>query len=288
MAIDLKGTWRLLAWRRVAQDGTITYPFGEDATGILIYTAEGRMAVQMTAQRRPGLATSDALGGDAQERAAAYSTCLAYFGSYEVQGESVVHRVDASLFPNWSSAEQVRPFSYDGDRLVLRTPPSAVVNEMSWIREEVARKRIERFLDLSVLLTGFGRLQLLGTGMTEKYLHALDAVVPAGVADDLLAACERLPAGAGREAAVASTILDDSRLGPVARNVNLLWYCGTWTKLPDEWRVQYGASPLDTNRLLSGEAFQAALQWVVAGAHPPGARQQGYGSWAEPPAGSDR
>lgn len=283
MTVDLKGTWRLLSWRRVAQDGSVTYPFGDDAVGILVYDGDGRMAVQMTAARRPGIPTSDALGGDAEARAAAYSTCLAYFGSYEVKGDSVIHRVDASLFPNWSSAEQVRPFTLHGDRLVLRTPPAAVVNEMSWMREQAARDRAARFLDLSALLTGFGRLQLLGAGVADGHLRALDAVVPAEIVDELLAACDRLPGGADREAAVGPTILDDPKLGPVARNLIQMWYCGTWTRLPDAWRTAYGASPLDTNRVLSVAAYQAALQWVVAGAHPPGARQQGFGSWAEPP-----
>jgi hypothetical protein len=69
----------------------------------------------------------------------------------------------------------------------------------------------------------------------------------------------------------------------VAQNLIRMWYCGTWAKLPDDWRAAYGTSPLDTDRVLSVEAYQAALQWVVAGAHPPGTRQQGFGSWAEPP-----
>jgi hypothetical protein len=117
----------------------MTYPLGEDATGLLIYTADYKMAVQMVAANRPAIPSEDPLGGDADERAAAYSTCLAYFGCYEVQGDSVVHHVDSSLYPNWSGAVQTRPFSYDGKTLVLRTPPSqgdggTVVNEISWVR----------------------------------------------------------------------------------------------------------------------------------------------------------
>ncbi len=142
VSVQLAGTWKLVAWRRAAEDGTITYPLGEDASGLLIYTADGRMAVQMAAANRPPLATDDPpLGGDAQKRAAAYSTCLAYFGSYELRGDSVVHRIDVSLFPNWSGAEQSRPFTYAGNELVLRTPPmegvnGTVVNEIAWAREE--------------------------------------------------------------------------------------------------------------------------------------------------------
>lgn len=117
--------------------------------------------------------------------------------------------------------------------------------------------RADRFVRASALLTGFGRVALLGTAMTDDYLRALDAALPAGTVDDLLAACEER----GAEAVMA-----DERLAPVARSVIVLWYCGT----------------LD-GRVLSMESYLAGLQWVAAGAHPVGARQQGYGAWAVAP-----
>ncbi len=129
-----------MAWRRLTDGEAAEYPLGEDASGLLIYTGDGKMAVQIVSADRPEIPTEDALGGDAQLRADAYSTCLAYFGSYRVQGDSVIHRVDASLFPNWSGTVQTRPFTANGDELVLRTPPTTsaagtVVNELSWVRE---------------------------------------------------------------------------------------------------------------------------------------------------------
>lgn len=142
MAEWLGGTWQLIAWRRIGADGTIDYPLGQDARGQLIYTSNGRMAVQITGANRPVLATDDPLGGEVAARAEAYSTYLAYFGTYEVRSETVVHQINASLFPNWSDEEQVRPFAHDHDELVLRTPPmrvgdgTTVVNELVWTREE--------------------------------------------------------------------------------------------------------------------------------------------------------
>jgi Lipocalin-like domain len=138
-SVNLAGTWKLLAWRRIEQDGSTTYPLGEDAAGVLIYAPDGSMAVQMTAAHRPAIRSENALGGDMHERAQAYSTCLAYFGAWEVQGDAVIHHIDASLYPNWSGTLQSRPFDCDNSTLVLRTPPAAgkdgtVVNEMSWTR----------------------------------------------------------------------------------------------------------------------------------------------------------
>lgn len=141
MGADLIGTWTLAAWRRVTEDGSVSHPLGADAHGLLVYSPNGRMSVVLAAAGRPQMETADPLGGDVQARAAAYSTCLAYYGTYEVRDDEVVHRVDVALFPNWSGVEQVRPFTLDGDELVLRTPPmqtsaGSVVNELAWEREK--------------------------------------------------------------------------------------------------------------------------------------------------------
>lgn len=138
----LKGTWQLVAWRRIAADGTISYPLGADARGQLIYTSNGTMAVQIAAATRPTIPTEDPLGGDPDARASAYSTYLAYFGTYEIEGEQVIHHLDSSLFPNWSGQDQARALGPEGDDLVLRTPPmrladgTTVVNELAWSREK--------------------------------------------------------------------------------------------------------------------------------------------------------
>ena len=133
------------------------------------------------------------------------------------------------------------------------------------------QERVERFLELSAVLTGFSRVQLLGTAMTDEYLRTLEAKLAPDALDALLAAFERLPKGAARDAAVAGNILGDPEIGPVAHNLILLWYCGTW---PDK---------SGTNQVVSADAYQAGLQWTAAGAHPPGSRQQGFGSWSAPP-----
>jgi hypothetical protein len=116
--------------------------------------------------------------------------------------------------------------------------------------------RTDAFLRVSVALTGFDRVALLGTGMVDDYLRTLEQAVPADVLDTLLAAAD----------ADVSALLDDATVGPVAQEVIVLWYCGTWDGAP-----------------VSPDAYVAGLQWVAAGAHPIGARQQGFGSWAVAP-----
>jgi hypothetical protein len=135
----------------------------------------------------------------------------------------------------------------------------------------------DRFLALSADLTGFNRVELLGTGMADAYLRTLEEVLPAGMLDALLE-----PAPLGATGSLAE-LLADGDLGPVARNLILLWYSGAWTPLPDEWRAVHGTSPLDVHRVVTPEAYVAGLQWTLAAAHPVGARQQGFGAWAMPP-----
>jgi hypothetical protein len=160
-------------------------------------------------------------------------------------------------------------------------PPTSVLDPATGPDERTAG-----FLELSARLTGFGRVELNGTGLVDTYLGAVAAVLPDGLLDEFLDAFGRLPAGGDADDAVASTILADARFGPVARNIIMLWYCGTWRTLPPEWRARYGASPLDVDHVVTAEAYQGGLQWLAAKAHPAGARQQGYGAWSVAPEGS--
>jgi hypothetical protein len=134
--VELQGSWLLVHWRRTAPDGTVSYPLGTDAEGLLVYAADGHMSVMMTGADRKAIEGGDPLGGPVDERAAAYSTSLAYFGTYETDGRTVVHHVQSSLYPNWSNTVQSRPIVDRDGQLVLLTPqqPGSPVNEMAWRR----------------------------------------------------------------------------------------------------------------------------------------------------------
>lgn len=144
-------------------------------------------------------------------------------------------------------------------------------------------KRLDEFLDLSVALTGFDRLHLIATGVGPEYLSTLDTIVSAAVADALLQAFAAVPAA--DDALLSSQILDDALLGPLARNLIVLWYTGTWTALPADWPATSPRSPRDVGHVVSAAAYMAGLQWSAVGAHPAGALPPGFASWASPPPG---
>ena len=140
VAAGLVGRWRLLSWSNRAGNGANEYPFGERAEGNLVYTPGGWVTVTLAKADRAQLSTDDLVGGGEGERAEAYSSYIAYCGTYEVEGNVVIHRVRMSLFPNWVGSEQVRDFEVSGDELVLRSRVKLggelVVGELRWIRDE--------------------------------------------------------------------------------------------------------------------------------------------------------
>jgi Lipocalin-like domain len=138
---SLVGTWRLRSCVARADDGSLTYPLGADPHGYLLYAEGGWMGAQICAGNRKALPTEDLLSGSEAERAEAFSSYVAYCGSYEVRGDVVIHRVLVSLFPNWVGTEQTRYFDLTAEELVLRTPPievggKSLVHEFVWHRED--------------------------------------------------------------------------------------------------------------------------------------------------------
>ncbi|HUB79383.1 MAG TPA: hypothetical protein VMB03_11325 [Bryobacteraceae bacterium] len=137
------------------------------------------------------------------------------------------------------------------------------------------RKRFDEFLGLSALLTGFDRVDLQSTGIASDFLTKLDEILPAGMTDQLLEVYAGLPKGSGREAALEAAILGDAKFGPVARSLILLWYCGSWTVLPDEWHSAYGESPHEQGGTVSAQAYLGGT--AMAGCGGPRTRQRAAG-----------
>ena len=141
------------------------------------------------------------------------------------------------------------------------------------------------FLDLSVRLTGFSRFDLEGTGVAEPYFETLRRVVGDTFLAGFLAVFRSIADDGPRDvdAAIERRIMKDTDLGPVARNVVLMWYLGNWYQLPPGWRNRNGASPADVTSVVSPQAYVEGLVWPAIEAHPMGAKQPGFASWSVPP-----
>ena len=117
----LVGGWRLRRWVAIDPTGNEVFPMGPGATGYLAYTADGTMIALMGAGDRPAFASDDVTGGSDPERARAFESVIAYAGRYEVTADTVIHLVEASLFPNWIGTRQRRAWRLDpsGSELTL-------------------------------------------------------------------------------------------------------------------------------------------------------------------------
>src|SRR5579859_2751711 len=112
----LVGTWRLVSWQVIAENGEPQDGFGANPTGDLVLTPEGRtMALTTASGRQAGM-------GDA-ERAALHKSMLAYSGKYRVEGDDFITTVDVSWNEEWNGTEQRRHFRIVGDRLFIETAP---------------------------------------------------------------------------------------------------------------------------------------------------------------------
>jgi hypothetical protein len=127
------------------------------------------------------------------------------------------------------------------------------------------------FLTISTYLTGYNEVELLGTGMLETYFNVfLEKFSPETLDYFFTEVDEILLESADDEdkinAAIAARLIPDSAYDGIAKNIILVWYTGNWG-----------------SDVISSQSYQQGLMWDAAEAHPPGAKQPGYGSWANLP-----
>jgi hypothetical protein len=122
----LVGTWRLVGASSSTDKGdVIKEVYGPNPTGILTFTAEGRvMAIIAMGGRKP-LSIPDRVSAPAEERADAFSTFIAYAGRYTFDGNKETVHIEVSSLQNWVGTDQERFVFLRGDRVILRTPPMA-------------------------------------------------------------------------------------------------------------------------------------------------------------------
>ena len=101
-----------------------TQPWGADPNGSLVFGADERMMVLLTAKvREPG--NTD------EKLAALFRTIVAYTGRYRVEDDRFITKVDASWNEAWTGMEQERVYTLNGDKLEVRTSwmPNSLVYE---------------------------------------------------------------------------------------------------------------------------------------------------------------
>ena len=93
-----------------------------DPVGFLTYTADGRVTALISYGGRKSLS----VGASPEEQAEAFKTFLAYAGRYTLSGDKVTHHIEISSIQNYVNKDLVRSVKFQGDQIILVTPPTPV------------------------------------------------------------------------------------------------------------------------------------------------------------------
>jgi len=139
-------------------------------------------------------------------------------------------------------------------------------------------KPLKAFEDLSVIITGFPKADIVGTGLLETYFNTIEAELGKFVFENLLNAIlkikiiniEQLTEG---EYSNVSELIISSKYKQSIEKIIQLWYLGEWIVAPYS----------DENYIISSQSYIEGLIWKAIAAHPMGGKQPGYGTWGFPP-----
>jgi hypothetical protein len=121
----LVGTWKLVSASSSSASGERNdTPFGSSPAGLLTYTHDGRVTAMISYGGRKRLSSSDSLSAPVEEQAEAFSTFIAYAGRYTLDGDKVIHHVEIASIQDWVDTDLIRSIRFEGERIVLATPPS--------------------------------------------------------------------------------------------------------------------------------------------------------------------
>ena len=121
-ADSIVGSWRLLSYVEEETQSKAVHPvLGDNPSGVITYTPDGRMSVFIVGGQRKRPAAAVASDAEAVEL---YRTMLAYAGSYSVDGNKVIHKIELSWNQAWSGTDQPRFVEIRDNRLTIKTAPS--------------------------------------------------------------------------------------------------------------------------------------------------------------------
>ena len=136
----LLGRWSIVSWEQCYDDGRVQLPMGAAPEGFIDYSAQGDMVCMISRADRAGFVKGGQWDAPDDEKAQAYNSMLAYGGRYRLEGGTVVHTVDFSLFPNWKGGEQKRELEFRDDGTIAllarleQGTPQARVARLVWRR----------------------------------------------------------------------------------------------------------------------------------------------------------
>jgi len=130
------GGWQLVLWTTFHPDGTQDHPFGKDAAGQIMYSADGHMSCHLMRTDWPMLGKPSVYQVNDSELGASMRGYTGYFGPFSVDAGAgiVIHHVAGAWYPDWIGADQPRRYAFAGDRLFLEAEVGEDLVRIEWRR----------------------------------------------------------------------------------------------------------------------------------------------------------
>ncbi len=110
------GVWKLVSYEvEIQATGQKELPMGKNPTGYVIFTPEKRVFFVLTGEGRKAAKTD-------QERAELLGSLVAYTGTYRLEGDKWITKVQVAWNPEWVGTEQTRSYKVEGKLLKVLTP----------------------------------------------------------------------------------------------------------------------------------------------------------------------
>jgi hypothetical protein len=120
LASSIVGTWKMTSFiRKDVGTGKTIKEYGEQPVGYNMYTKGGLLLVFAVAEGRKAPATPNPTDA---ERIELFNTMYGYSGTYKVEGNKLVYRVDGSWNQRWTGTDVVRQAEIAGNKLTIVTP----------------------------------------------------------------------------------------------------------------------------------------------------------------------
>ncbi len=137
---------------------------------------------------------------------------------------------------------------------------------------------IEVFEKLSIILTGFSKADIIGTGMLQTYFDTIHTELEEGLFFELLFEVQKITVTNPEQPSTdelqnISELVSHSKYETAISQIIQLWYLGEWVFSPTS----------DQNYIISSQSYLEGLIWKSIAAHPMGGKQPGFGTWGFAP-----
>lgn len=139
-------------------------------------------------------------------------------------------------------------------------------------------KKLKTFENLSAIITGFSKADIIATGLLEVYFETIENELGKDVFESLLLDFEKIKLNDAEQLSKSEhsnlkELIFSSKHKIIINQIIQLWYLGEWIT----------TSGSNQNYIISSQSYLEGLIWKAIAAHPMGGKQPGFGTWGFPP-----